>query len=54
VDVFQAAEDLVDKGLEMGVGEGLAGSDDCCEIAFHEFCIKLAFARYVEPDVLPS
>ena len=38
VDVFQTAEDLVDEGLEVCVGEGLTGSDDCCEIAFHEFC----------------
>jgi hypothetical protein len=36
VDVFQAAEDLVDKGLEMGVCEGLAGTDDGCQIALHE------------------
>lgn len=36
VDVFQAAENLVDEGLEVGVGEGLAGTDDGCKIAFHE------------------
>lgn len=34
--VFQAAEDLVDEGLEVGVCEGLAGPYDGCEIALHE------------------
>jgi hypothetical protein len=27
VDVFEAAEGLVDEGLEVGIGEGLAGAD---------------------------
>ena len=38
VDVFQPAQDLVDEGLEVGVGERLAGADDSSEIAFHELC----------------
>ena len=42
VNIFQAAEDLVDEGLEVGVGEWLAGSDDCCEIAFHEFLVYVS------------
>ena len=36
VDVFQAAEDLVDEGLKVSVGEGLARADDCSEIALHQ------------------
>ena len=36
VDVLEAAEDLVDEGLEVGVGERLAGADDGREVALHE------------------
>ena len=36
VYVLQSAEDLVDEGLEVGVGQGLAGSDDGSQVAFHE------------------
>ena len=36
VDVFEAAEDLVDEGLVVGVCEGLAGPDDGGEIALHQ------------------
>ena len=35
VDVFQSTQNLVDKGLEVGVGEGLPGPDNGREIAFH-------------------
>ena len=38
VDVLETAQDLVDEGLEVCIGQGLAGSDDGCQIAFHEFC----------------
>lgn len=38
VDVFQTAQDLVDEGLEVSVGERLARPDDCSEVAFHELC----------------
>jgi hypothetical protein len=38
VDVFQAAQDLVDEGLEVGVGKRLAGSDDSGQIALHQLC----------------
>jgi hypothetical protein len=41
VDVLEAAEDLVDEGLEMRIGEGLAGADDGGEIAFHELCVRV-------------
>jgi hypothetical protein len=37
VYILETAQDLVDKGLEMRVGEGLTGSDDGCQIALHEF-----------------
>jgi hypothetical protein len=36
VDVFETAQDLVDEGLEMRVGEGLAGADNGGQIALHE------------------
>ena len=42
VDVLQAAQDLVDEGLEVGVGEGLAGADDGGQIALHELWGVLA------------
>lgn len=35
VDIFQSAQNLVDKGLEVGVGEGLARPDNSREITFH-------------------
>ena len=38
VDILETAQDLVDEGLEVGVGEGLAGSDNGSQIAFHELC----------------
>lgn len=36
VDIFEAAQDLVDKRLEVGISERLTGPDDGREIAFHE------------------
>lgn len=36
VDVLETAEDLVDEGLEMGIGQRLSGADDRSEIAFHQ------------------
>lgn len=38
VNVLETAEDLVDEGLEMGIGQGLAGTDNGSKIAFHELC----------------
>lgn len=35
VDIFQSAQNLVDKGLEVGVGEGLPRPDNGREITFH-------------------
>lgn len=34
---LQATQDLVDEGLEMGISQWLAGSDDGGQVAFHEF-----------------
>lgn len=36
VDVLKATENLVDKGLEVGVGQRLARTDDGSKIALHE------------------
>lgn len=36
VDVLQATENLVDKGLEVGIGQRLARTDDSSKIALHE------------------
>lgn len=35
VNIFQSTQNLVDKGLEVGVGEGLPGTDNSREITFH-------------------
>ena len=45
VDVLEAAQDLVDEGLEMGVGERLARPDDGGQVAFHELCMPSALSR---------
>lgn len=37
VDIFQAAKNLVDEGLEVSVGQWLAGTNDCRKIALHQF-----------------
>ena len=42
VDVLQAAQDLVDEGLEMSVGKGLTGTNDGGKIAFHQLYALLA------------
>lgn len=39
VNVLEAAEDLVDERLEVGVGEGLAGTDNRREVALHQLCM---------------
>jgi len=44
MDVFQSTEDLVDETLKMRIGEGLSGSDDGREIAFHKFYTKSVFS----------
>jgi hypothetical protein len=36
VDVLQATENLVDEGLEVGVGQRLARTNDSGKIALHE------------------
>lgn len=45
VNVLEAAEDLVDEGLEVGVGEGLSGANNGGEITFHElWCVSAGAA----------
>lgn len=36
VDVLEAAEDLVNKGLEVGICKWLAGTDNSRQVAFHQ------------------
>jgi len=36
MNVLEAAQDLIDEGLEMSVGQRLAGPYDGCQIALHE------------------
>lgn len=36
MDVLETAQDLVDEGLEVGVGQGLAGANDGRQVAFHK------------------
>lgn len=36
VDIFETAENLVNKGLEVGVGQGLAGTNNGGKVAFHQ------------------
>jgi hypothetical protein len=53
VYVLETAQDLVDKGLEMGIREGLAGSDDGRQIALHEFCCDISpVLRYCTGRIL--
>lgn len=40
VDVLEAAEDLVNKGLEVGICKWLAGTDDSRQVALHQFYMK--------------
>lgn len=47
VDVLQTAEDLIDKGLEVCIGQGLARADDSRQVALHQFC------NVVRREVLP-
>lgn len=39
--VLESAEDLVDEGLKVCVGEGLAGADNGSEVAFHQLCMRV-------------
>lgn len=47
VDVLQTAEDLVDEGLEVGVGQGLSGTDDGGQIALHQFWLRHRISGWV-------
>ena len=45
VDVLQTAENLVDERLEMCVGEGLAGSNNGCQVTLHQLCAIVSIGR---------
>lgn len=47
MDVFKTAKDLVDEGLEMGIGQRLAGSDNGRQIALHQFYCALATVSHL-------
>lgn len=42
VDVLETAQDLVDEGLEVGVGQWLARAYDGGQVAFHEFWARVS------------
>lgn len=46
VDVLKTAEDLVDEGLEVGIGQRLAGADDSSQITFHQLCTIISPALF--------
>ena len=46
--VFESAEDLIYKRLEMGISERLPRPDDSCQVAFHEFWTLLAKGRGIK------
>lgn len=43
VDILEAAEDLVDKGLEVGVGQRLATADDGSQVTLHKLFVQVDF-----------
>ena len=46
MNVLEAAQDLVDKRLEMCIGERLTRSNDSRQIALHELCaLSALFSR---------
>lgn len=47
VNVLEAAEDLVDEGLVVGVCEGLTGADDGVEVCFEEFDVEVDRVKVV-------
>ena len=50
MDVLEAAQNLVDERLEMGIGQRLAGTDDGCQVAFHELCVNISTVSYEEGE----
>jgi len=54
VDVLKATENLVDKGLEVGVGQRLTRTDDGSKIALHELWKKLSEVRLELTFQIPS
>jgi hypothetical protein len=56
MDVLQAAKDLIDERLEMGICKWLTGTNDGGKIAFHEFYrvirpfLRIELAGYCPPS----
>lgn len=49
VDVLEAAEDLVNKGLEVGICKWLAGTNNSRQVALHQLYMEqLAMRPYIE------
>lgn len=42
VNIFKTAENLVNEGLEMGIGKRLAGTDNGSQIALHQLCRRVS------------
>ena len=42
MDVLETTKDLVDEGLEMGVGQGLPRPDDGSQITFHQLYLQVS------------
>lgn len=49
VDVFQTTKNLVDEGLEVGVGQGLAGADNGRQVALHELLVEVGLVEAAWP-----
>ena len=47
VNVLEAAEDLIDERLVVGVCEGLTGADDGVEVCFEEFDVEVNGVKVV-------
>lgn len=54
VDVLETAQDLVDEGLEVGVGQGLAGSDNGRQVALHQLCKIVSLQFLVALPLFPQ
>jgi hypothetical protein len=54
VDILETAEDLVDEGLEVSIGQWLPRSDDGRKIAFHQLCTGLVYPYEIKGIFSPS
>jgi hypothetical protein len=44
VDILETAEDLVNEGLEVGVGKRLAGTNNSSQITLHQLYVASAYS----------